>query len=473
MAFIITDGVPSNNWNGTGNPLWSYPPFDPSRYNYEVVPEQAKLLKADDIRLIFLGVPDYKGTPPDINYFRGFVGLPPANTRCVPGRGAHQGQFCWPFKPSVGFPIVKDGDWTISKTLNVQKLIEETLSQFGKCPPTGSPTTLAPTIPPKPTKSPVTSKPSKAPSRSPLASVDLNIILDRSNSMNWRQEPCLEVLAGHQFAGTPSPSACWQLFTEFATDLSKTVAALTVSTGKALGWAGKTNKGLRVNVWGFACANHQKKALTFKYATDIQNETALISEMERTRLEVTPDGGTCPGQVIESVVRHVEDNLGKFPYQVAVLITDGVFYDQPFPARATKGLEAYGVRRYAVGIAVPSSEGNYGLTPMEVKQQASQLTSFVGGKDHIGNFFSLNKDGYGLLKTIVTDIASALQKDSAFQYTSIPAYDWCGWRKLEACALDDYRHEHCIWKGGDGSVKKNGGWRGDYDWHCAPAPASA
>lgn len=51
------------------------------------------------------------------------------------------------------------------------------------------------------------------------------------------------------------------------------------------------------------------------------------------------DGGTCPGAALErSLGMMLANDLIERPYKVAVLITDGVFYDHKRPSQASKGL---------------------------------------------------------------------------------------------------------------------------------------
>jgi hypothetical protein len=61
IAFVITDGVPSNNWANTGGvPEWWYidkkEGYDPSLYATEAVPEAAWVLKDGGRRVILVGV---------------------------------------------------------------------------------------------------------------------------------------------------------------------------------------------------------------------------------------------------------------------------------------------------------------------------------------------------------------------------------------------------------------------------------
>ena len=55
----------------------------------------------------------------------------------------------------------------------------------------------------------------------------------------------------------------------------------------------------------------------------------------------------------------------EFPLQTTILMTDGRFYDMPYPEEATTGLVAYKAIRFAIGIAVAQGDNSYGLTEQE------------------------------------------------------------------------------------------------------------
>jgi hypothetical protein len=78
--------------------------------------------------------------------------------------------------------------------------------------------------------------------------------------------------------------------------------------------------------------------------------------------------GTCPGLSIEQAVKYVERSpVELYPYQAAILITDGVFFDSPAPQKATQGLEAYKAVRFSVGIAVAKNGERLGLNKEEIE----------------------------------------------------------------------------------------------------------
>ena len=178
--------------------------------------------------------------------------------------------------------------------------------------------------------------------------------------------------------------------------------------------------------------------------------------IEKTRLSVKPFGGTCPGAVIEKGIKNIEQtDEANYPNQLAVLITDGVFYDPPHPQRAMKGLEAYAVTRYSIGIAVPSQGlGGYGLTKEEIKLQRAQLSAFAGGDAK--RVFSLNVDGFSVLQDIAEDITMTVLEQAGNSTKPIPRNTWCGYRRRAPCLFGE-RAKHCKW-----IVK------GATQWACRP-----
>ena len=108
-----------------------------------------------------------------------------------------------------------------------------------------------------------------------------------------------------------------------------------------IGWQNdhsNITKGLRVWVYGFACANGQSKPLVFNIGERINTQQGFDSAigMAKTML---PDGGTCPGAALErSIGQIMANDLMTRPYKAALMLTDGVFYDQPKPEKASKGL---------------------------------------------------------------------------------------------------------------------------------------
>jgi hypothetical protein len=250
-------------------------------------------------------------------------------------------------------------------------------------------------------------------------------------------------------------SYCWELFMRYI--LAQADALVKVPAGelknRELGWASDfpvstPMKGLRVNLIGFACQNEQKTPKMFPFSLDlnggpINNRAKLVEVLETLRTTVQPDGGTCPGLAIEQAVKYIEATTAEaYPLQSVILVTDGVFYDMPFPQQAVKGLAAYKALRFAIGIAVANDQFSYGLTAEEIKVQRQQLSLFVGGNKDL--FYDLDTQGWSILPSIAQQIAEDLPL-YYFQGSPIPRYTWCGWRRIQSCASDNYRMGNCKW----------------------------
>jgi hypothetical protein len=461
IAFVITDGVPSNNDVG-GNLAWQYVSkqlgYDPARYNYQDVATSALNLKNTGVRLFLVGVPDVNGDAPDMSFFRGIIDpkkRDPTNpnslrTQCLMREGK---RWCWPMKGPL-FPIVSkpvNRNAFSSNTFDTNTLVGDTVGALCELQPTASPFVTPTALPTS--LSPTSQSPSIAPTRQVMSQVDLHFILDQSNSMNWHADACTQVLNDQGFEGEVAPSPCWQLFTDFVIKLA--LEAIKIIGGpkqnEPLGWGrdypnNNNNitpaRGIRVSIWGFACKNSQTIPVTENYGLQIDNLDDLQAAMGKARQRVHPYGGTCPGQAMEAVIRAVEDSDAKrYPLQAAVMITDGVFYDMPFPQRAVTGFEAYKIARYAIGIAVPQGEEQFGLTKLEIKIQAKHLKMFAGDSSRV---YSLNGQGFSFLPQIGESIAVDLP-ESFFKGDPIPRYTWCGWRMVPQCANDNWRHGNCEW----------------------------
>lgn len=309
-----------------------------------------------------------------------------------------------------------------------------------------------------------TAGPTQAPTEAPVApfidQIDLTLVIDRSNSMNDHDDVCRETLKLNAERGIgneniyESPSACWELFTDFVLKQAQLIANLTVGkhNDRALGWGsqfpapapGQQAKGLRVSVIGFACDPAQRIPIAQTYGVHIDNEEKLKTLVSGLRKSIKPKGGTCPGLAFEKTVRLVEEtDVKNYPYQVAILATDGVFYDMPHPQRAIIGLKKYEVTRFSIGIAVPKDlTKTYGLTKEEIQLQKEQLLGFANGIKK--RTYNLNQNGFGSLTSIAGSISSILTNEAMQGKTPIKHYTWCGFRKERNC-LDGPRKDYCSW----------------------------
>jgi len=79
--------------------------------------------------------------------------------------------------------------------------------------------------------------------------------------------------------------------------------------------------------------------VVYRLAELVNNEADFVAAMKNASALI-PDGGTCPSAAMERALGVMMANgLRTRPYKAAVLITDGVFYDNPKPKVAEKGFE--------------------------------------------------------------------------------------------------------------------------------------
>lgn len=488
IAMTVTDGVPSNNNVGSdGNPLWLWTDptkgFNPATYNYEIVPGRAAALRNSGVRLMLLAVPSENGDRPDQAYFNGGY----ANNRNMCLKRSLV-EFCARYRlppfPISSQPVEQNS--VSAGNFNLQGLLDLTVEKVCLIPtdsptvrPTRLPTSQAPTK--SPTKRPTSKQPTKQPTTLPTSSptfiyldqVDLHIVMDHSRSMWWRDSFCRSLVPpGDSMPDTLEASACWNLWINFvrrlAVEISDSIAG--IERNRRLAWADDypenknpnavpPHKGLRISLVGFAYQNKQKTPKTFPFTYQfnngqpmLSNLTALDQMLSQMRL-LRPDGGTCPGMAIEEAVRNIETNPeATHPLQAVVLLSDGVFYDRPFPAMATKGLAAYKALRFAVGVAINDNKNN-----KERKAQIADMRAFAGDDSR---FYDLNTDGWNVLDDVARKIAIDLPKFMIAGGKPMPRFSWCGWRRSFACLGNGeaWRANKCQWKGGKSSKAQ---------WKCA------
>jgi len=175
--------------------------------------------------------------------------------------------------------------------------------------------------------------------------LDLYVILDNSNSMTWHYDVCAQAPGAD--LTLPNSLICWGLFIGFV----RSVAAEALALG-SLGWQGdltNPNKGLRVTILGFSCTNQQTVPVTFQIGVNLNTQASFDAALQAA-MALVPTGGTCPGQTIDMVVNMIQnDPLAQSrPIRSSILITDGIFYDEPRPAKAAQGLTHFCVQTYAL-----------------------------------------------------------------------------------------------------------------------------
>lgn len=442
IAFVITDGVPSPNGAGStvgGNPSWwYYTPtigLSPAKYNLEVVPMAAKLLKDNGRRIVLVGVPDSFGKPPNVGYFTGQ--LPNDSNYCVTRDNI---QFCERVNASV-FPIVSE---PADKNAFTSDGSDASLELVGIVD------AICEVIPPI------------------LDQVDLTFVVDRSKSMTYQPKLCKQILNsfprdddGDVNFNYASSNPCWDLWTMYMLKQAKDLSKMRVGADRTreLGWDNSfpntsvPAKGLRVNIIGFGCTNKQRTPLMYRYTDEMNGGPVTSLEvlqklLLKLRKTVSPDGGSCPHLAIEQAVKTIESTDPKlFPLQSVILLTDGVFYDGTATPRATAGLHAYKALTYAVGISIAKSDNKFGMTKKDIATQTTQLSSFVNGDN--SKFYNL-QDGWSALLNITEKIAASLP-DYYYGGTDgvmpIDRYTWCGYRRKINCVTDPNRNATCEWTG--------------------------
>jgi hypothetical protein len=479
IVFVVTDGAPWQNPNGP----FAWPTIPSATYTWGTVPQQSLLLKqmvseSNKMRVMMVGVPNKNGDPPRDEYFKG---IPDPEKRPDGKAPTWQCQIrngrktCFEMKnppfPIVSFPFDKNIFSTTS--FDVQQLITLTVGSLCEILPTNSPTTppttgaptkaptkapttgptkaptkgptappsVAPTNPPTftPTRSP-TNKPTFAPSRSPsmapirpeLEGLDMYLLLDRSRSMRWVPDLCRAAPGGNPEDG--DAVACWRLFLKFVEQIvARTVQIPYRNT--ILGWKGsypELKRGLRLWIYAFACSDGQSNPIVIHLGEKIDTLAAFQEVMAKAG-EAIPNGGTCPGAAIERAVAMVQGNdLLTRIYKTAILISDGVFYDGMRPIEAAQGLFHLNVLTYAMGIAIPSEDNNWGLTPEEIARQRKQLRGFVKGDD--SRLFNFGVEGLNLLPAIAQELADQLPYDAINNLPSVTKEPyWCGWTSIARC----------------------------------------
>lgn len=260
---------------------------------------------------------------------------------------------------------------------------------------------------------------------------------------------------------------CWDLWTLYILQQAKSLTQLFVGDGQSrpLGWRsdfgapapGQPAKGLRVSIYGFSCTNNQRTPVVFTFTENYlgrpaESEAQLVEVLNRMRKEVFPSGGTCPHLAIERAVRMIEiTDPVQYPVTMALILTDGIFFDGTATPLATEGLFAYRTMTYAVAIAVSAQ---WGMTVEQKKTQIQQLTSFVGGRTEY--MFNMNDivNGKSVWQNLVAyshAISNSVPSYFELNYHQspppIPRNTWCGYRRRTNCALDNFHFGMCRWTG--------------------------
>jgi len=192
---------------------------------------------------------------------------------------------------------------------------------------------------------PSTLAPTFSPSHTKPDQLDLYVILDNSNSMTWHYQVCAQSPGAD--LSLPNDLMCWGLFIGFVRSLANEALAL-----GTLSWQGdltNPSKGLRVTVLAFSCTDQQTVPVTFQIGLNLNTQASFDAALQAA-MALVPTGGTCPGQTIDMIVNMIQNDplaLSR-PIKSSILITDGIFYDEPRPAKAAQGLTHFCVQTYAL-----------------------------------------------------------------------------------------------------------------------------
>jgi len=228
--------------------------------------------------------------------------------------------------------------------------------------------------------------------------------------MRWRYANCRRAEGANPDAD--NNRVCWELFLYFVERLVIRSTQLKYDGEREIGWQDSMEdktKGLRVWIYGFACAQDQTVPLVIRIGEKINSWEAFQSAMDYAR-PMMPDGGTCPGAAIErSVGQIMANDLISRPYKAALILTDGVFYDGTRSGQAAQGLFYFGVLTYALGIAIPEKNNNQGLTPEEIVGQRQQLLAFAqNDPTRVKNF---GAEGINILDSIAQAFVEQIPED--------------------------------------------------------------
>jgi hypothetical protein len=452
ILYVLSDGKPYQNEYGP----YAWPKYNEATYLYSVVPERSLALKLKGIKILIVAVPSrlnsLSGTAPNIAYFDGVpqpnlrpdgnpiiistcLSLSSLNCQCAyfPIQRSPNKIYCTPMR-SPPFPVESVGlifNATWENIVNATVVAAQcgTVVGSGSDSPTHQPThypTANPTR--RPTHYP-TANPTPRPHLSliPPNELDLYVLLDNSRSMVWHSQICANAPGAD--TSVPSSLTCWSLFLGFVKMLVQQTLALGSIT-----WEGNQSnpaKGLRVTVYGFSCAEQQTAPVTINIGINMTTQAEFDAAMVNA-LQFVPTGGTCPGQTVDTVVEDIQfDPLSLArPTKAVILITDGIFYDDPRSTIASKGLQHFCAQLYALGLP----GGEHGLSEQETKVQSAQLTSFTKNASHVYNF---GLAGYNLLGTIAHDMVSLIDGSipEPCWNNLLTEYDWCGYTSENLCTL--------------------------------------
>ncbi len=240
--------------------------------------------------------------------------------------------------------------------------------------PTKSPSNL-PTI--KPTPTPTPKRPTKSPTQFPtdqpsaspevmppttrqrvldFDSLDLFLIMDRSNSVTYYTAICEDAPTVDGV-----PRNCWKLNMNSAIELVQAIA-------DDMGWADnckpKPKCGLRVAAYAFACSSNQLNPITIPIIKELSgSEAEVIPPLQNAYENMNPNAGTCPERALENVVLQIEENwptVTQRPYKSSIIFTDGILYNgqrnDDYPFKLSDAIRRLCGATFAFAVAVGSDQ---------------------------------------------------------------------------------------------------------------------
>lgn len=319
--------------------------------------------------------------------------------------------------------------------------------------PTASPTTnptvrpsTSPTI--SPTALPTTPLPTTSPTIKPrFDSLDLYVVLDKSGSMDDYTTFCSKVARRTYFSSPIPQKSCWGLLLDFAETAS--LALTEVGAQRAMKWrsdwpSNMKNAGLRVTVMSFSCQPDNKTPITTMIVDRAESYQALQEGLIKGFQQLNVNGGTCPSEAIDTVVRMVEDtdHVAR-PFKTMIYLSDGITTtsNQGKTMNAVKGLRYFDISTFVIGIGVAKDSRTFGLTPEEIAKQKEQLLAIAGGEPN--NVIGLYGDNAFLaLSKIVQDMSVKITNDADATEKFITPY--CGYTVRPFCVQNAAT---CVWSG--------------------------
>ena len=250
--------------------------------------------------------------------------------------------------------------------------------------------------------------------------------------MVWHADVCRKAPGGDKLAS--DQTACWELFLNFIHSLADYSLAL-IANGQWQGDASSPLQGLRISIVAFKCHSHQTVPVVNILGENLNSQASFNAALENALTQFIPDGGTCPGLAIDTVVQMIDNDPLKLqrPLKAAVLLSDGIFYDGTWPQKAALGLEHFCVQTYA--LALPGGQRGQNLSPS--KRQIKEFGLVTGNSAHVYNF---GLDGYNLLATFANNVVYALDTNpitSCFAALAKQPF-WCGYTEKSMCDQSIY-----------------------------------